>query len=462
MDLFSPDLDEESADTTYRVSELGAELREVVREAFDSVWVAGELQRLTVRPNGHRYFELVEKGARDAIVGKLDAVIWKGDFARIAAQLVRHGQGLAEGLEVRCRVVVDFYPPHGRLQVHVKEIDPVFTLGALARRRQETLDELARQNLLDANRGRALAELPLRVALVTSQGSAAYHDFVATLAESGYGFRLTLVHTAVQGADAERSVASALKAATALPVDCIALVRGGGAKSDLAAFDSRTIALAIARSPVPVLAGLGHEIDSTVADRVAHRSLKTPTGAAQFLVGRLGQADLEVERMRERVVRAARQPVVASRARLLEIERRARDAARTLVRMQSWLERTASALAAASRRRSRLAGERARDLARRLAVASPRAVERRRREPTVVLWRLVGAARGRLGASRERLSGAARLVTSLAPERIVARGFSITRDEKGAIVRSAARCAVGQRLVTTVSDGRLVSRVEER
>ncbi|HLF57911.1 MAG TPA: exodeoxyribonuclease VII large subunit, partial [Thermoanaerobaculia bacterium] len=161
MDLFSPELDEPTGDPTYTVSELGAEIQALLREAYGSVWVAGELQRLVVRGNGHRYFELVEKGEGDAIVGKLDAVVWKGDFARIAPVLVHHGQALAEGLAVRCRVTVDFYPPHGRLQLHVKEIDPIFTLGELARRREQTLAELARLGLLETNRELPLPELPL-------------------------------------------------------------------------------------------------------------------------------------------------------------------------------------------------------------------------------------------------------------------------------------------------------------
>jgi exodeoxyribonuclease VII large subunit len=462
IDLFSPALDDEPEEPTYTVSRLGAEIQELVRATWGSVWVAGELQRLAARASGHRYFELVEKGEGDEIVGKLDAVVWKRDFAQIAPVLARHGQALADGVALRCRVTVDFYPPHGRLQLHVKEIDPVFTLGELARRRQATLAEIERQGLLDANRARPLAELPLAVALVASHGSAAWHDFVATLAESGYGFRVTAIHAAVQGIAAEREVASALAAAAALPVDCVALVRGGGAKSDLAAFDSREIAFAVARCPLPVLTGLGHEIDESVADRVAHRSFKTPTKVAEFLVERLAGAETEVERAALRLARAGRLPLATARARVLAAERRAVVARGRLEVAASRLARLAERLARGGREALRAGALRRLELARGLARAAPRVLERGAREAGVAVWRLVGAARGRLAAETGRLDGRARLVAGLDPDRTLGRGFSITRRESGGIVRDAAEAREGEILVTRLARGELRSRVEER
>jgi exodeoxyribonuclease VII large subunit len=463
VDLFSPELDgaDGAGEPTFSVSELGGAIQTLLRRNFPAVWVSGELQRLNLRPNGHRYFELVEKGEGDQVVGKLDAVVWKGDWQRIAPVLVRHGQALAEGLALRCRVTVDFYPPFGRLQLHVREIDPVFTLGELARRREETLGELARLGLLDANRERLLPELPLYVALVAARDSAAYHDFLATLRESGYGFRVTFVHSAVQGLEAERQVASALAAAALAGADCIALVRGGGAKSDLAAFDSREIALAVARSPLPVLTGLGHEIDFAVADRVAHRSFKTPTKVAEFLVARLEAAELAVTRLRDRLRRAPRTALGAARERLLDAERRSVVARARLADALARLAALAAALARAGRRTLRGAAQAPRELAARLGRSAPRQLERGARELVVGGWRLVGAARARLETERARLDGRARLVAGLAPERTLGRGFSVTRDGAGRIVRDPAAVAAGDPLITTLARGTVRSRVED-
>ena len=258
---------------TYSVSQLGAELKLFLAEAFPGVWVAGEVQRLRESRNGHVFFELVEKGRGDEVVGKLDAVLWRTDHLRVRRELARAGQQLAEGVEVRCLAQPDFYTPTGRLQLTVREIDPVFSLGLMARRRQETLDALAAAGLLERNKALVLPPVPISIGLVTSHGSAAFHDFLATLRDSGFAFRVYLVHVAVQGREAERDVPGALRAAAALPVDCVVLVRGGGARAELAVFDSHRIAEAIATLRVPVLTGLGHEIDLAVADLVAHAAV---------------------------------------------------------------------------------------------------------------------------------------------------------------------------------------------
>ncbi len=332
MDLFSPELDRPDAPPAFTVSQLGRAVQELLRGAFDSVWLTGEVARYRPSQNGHHYFDLIEKGEDDRIVGTLSAVVWRGEWTRIRPVLERAGQRLAEGLAVRCRVTVDFYPPGGRLQVQVREIDPAFTLGDLERRRRETLAELAAAGLLEANRALPLPDLPLAIGLISSRGSAAYHDFLATLSESGYGFRVLFVHAAVQGFDAEREVVSALDLLGQAGVDAVALVRGGGSRTDLAAFDSRAIAGAVARATRPVLTGLGHEIDQSVADLAAHRAFKTPTKVAEFLVSRLAEAELAVTREAKRLAAAPRLPLSAARERLLDAERRTVAARARLVR----------------------------------------------------------------------------------------------------------------------------------
>lgn len=447
---------------TYTVSGLGRELQGLLRAALPSVWVAGEIQRFKTHASGHVYFELVEKGDGDAVVGKLDAVLWRGDAARVRTQLDRHSQRMADGLAIRCRVALDFYPPHGKLQVQVKEVDPVFALGELARRREETLAELAATGLLEANRARPLAALPLHVGLVTSAGSAAYHDFLATLAESGYGFRVTFVHAAVQGSEAERAVASALALVATAGADCAALVRGGGARSDLAAFDSRAIALAVARSPLPVLTGLGHEIDQTVADRVAYQAFKTPTKVAEFLVARMQGADLAVALLRERLATASRLPLARAATALAVAERRALGARARLAQLAARLAALSRALGGAPPRALRAAGSRLRLAAQRLGREGPRGLDRAEREWRQLAVRLEVTARGRLALAAARLGGMARLVTGLAPERTLRRGFSVTRGPSGRALRAPSEVAPGERLTTQLAGGEIASRVEER
>ncbi len=394
-------------------------MKDLLAEAFASVWVVGEVQRFRPSAAGHQYFDLVEKGegaARDQVVGVLSAVIWKGEYLRLRPVLERAGERLADGLRIRCRVSVDFYPPGGRLQVQIREIDPTFTLGDLARRRAETLAALAEAGLMERNKALELPPLPFSIALVTSVGSAAYHDFLATLAESGYGFRVLAVHSAVQGAEAERSLPGALALAAASACDCVVLIRGGGAKSDLAVFDSQAVAEAVARATKPVLTGLGHEIDEAVADLVAWRSFKTPTKVAEELVARIANAETAVVRLRDQLARQARLTVAEAEGRLARAERRAVAARTRLTQVGLRLATLAEGLRRVARHRLRVA------------------------EQQVASW--------------------ARLVAELAPARTLRRGFSITRDASGAVLRDPAAVAAGAAILTDLAGGRIWSRVE--
>lgn len=445
---------------TYSVSRLCGEIRDFLGEAFASVWVAGEAQRVRPSARGHLYFELVEKGERDEIVGKLDAVIWKGDLLRVRRVLDRAGQRLADGMQVRVRASVDFYGPGGRLQLCVREVDPTFTLGMLELRRRETLAALSAAGLLERNRGLPLCELPLTVALITSHESAAYHDFLSGLAESGYGFRVIFVHASVQGREAEREVVSALRALAGLPVDCAVLIRGGGSRSDLAVFDSRAIAEAIALAPFPVLAGLGHEIDRSIADMVAHAAFKTPTKVAEFLVERVALQEQALSDLRSRLLREALEPLRAGREALGRAERGVSLARMRLAAAGHRIEEHARALGRLGRSALRQAGRRQDVLRDRLAALAPRLLESGERARVRLGERMAAAARGHLRETAARLQGIERLCVQLAPERTLERGFSLTRDSSGALLRRPDQAAAGDLITTQLSGGTLKSRVE--
>jgi exodeoxyribonuclease VII large subunit len=262
-----------------------------------------------------------------------------------------------------------------------------------------------------------MPDLPLRIGLITSLGSAAHADFRHELERSGIGFTLVEADARTQGLDAGRSVVAALTRLVAHRVDVVALVRGGGSRTDLAAFDGEVIARAIALAPVPVVTGIGHEVDRSIADEVAHESFKTPTACAAGLVALAAVAIARPEELWREIVRAAD-------SRLVGADDRVRVDARRLARS------SAGGLAAGDRLLT--------DAARRLHRESARAL-------TLADQRLVNA------ETRSR---------SFDPGLALARGWSITRSADGRVVRSVADAPPGAPLVTTVADGDIASTVD--
>ncbi|MCG8460038.1 MAG: exodeoxyribonuclease VII large subunit [Holophagales bacterium] len=449
---------------TYSVSELTEEIREVLRESFRGFWVRGEVHRPRSSARGHLYFEMVEKGAGDEIVGKVDAVMWRSDHQRVRRQLERTDQRLADGLAVRCFGSIDFYGPAGRLQLVVREVDPAFGLGALERRRRETLQALERLGLVERNRSLELSELPLSVGLISSEGSAAYHDFLTTLGESGYGFRVHFVHASVQGPNAERELSSALELlgeAGAAALDAVVVVRGGGARTDLAAFDSRAVAEAVARCPLPVVCGLGHEIDRTISDLVCHTAVKTPTGAAEMLVARVAESHLRWERVRTALAVASHRCLDRALQQMRLGEQVARLARARLEGKAQSLEARAERLAASARRRFLDAERDRRGMAAAVARSARRSLEGQRRLPHDIAGRIAEKATAALARHQAVVEGLERLCQGLAPQRVLERGFSITRTADGTAVTAPDQVRSGDLLTTRTAGGSLRSRVEE-
>jgi len=445
---------------TYSVSELCTEVRELVRSGPPR-WVVGEVQRCRRSRVGHLYFELVEKGVEDDVVGKLEGVIWRRDLHAIERRLREVGQEIGDGLEMRCRGDIDFYPPFGRLQLVVREVDSVFLAGQLSQRRRETIRALAAAGLLERNRALRLTQIPLTLALVTSEGSAAYHDFLSTLAESGFHFKVVHLHAAMQGRQAEREVASALVVAGRLPIECTVLIRGGGSRTDLAAFDSRNVAETIARSPVPVITGLGHEIDLAIADQVAHTATKTPTQAAEFLVQRVSAAERRLVDIGRSIQRQCGLQLVAAANTVTRVESQLRLGTYRVQSEKENLGRLRELLGRSGRHRIRFAGSALAERRARLAVRAPRVLGRRERDVESSMQRAVTVSRGKLREAALAIEGLARVCVHLSPERTLARGFSVTRDAHGKVVVAGNQVEIGERVLTQLARGGFASRVEE-
>jgi len=448
---------------TWSVAELCAAVGAVIEDAFaDELWVRGRIAGMRRSHKGHLYFDLTEPADDDQPVWdtpKLAVVAFRGRLRGIEAVLAKVGNlDLTDGLDVRIRGRVEYYPPQGRVQLTMNAIDPRHTLGQLAADHERVLRLLAGEGLLERNGTLALPDLPMRVGLVTSDGSAAFEDFCHELASTPFGFRVLLADARVQGIDAETSLVAALTALCRLDVDVICIVRGGGARTDLLAFDSESVARAVANCSVPVLVGIGHEVDRSMVDVVAHTSLKTPTACAAALVARIRGAVDRLEAVGRRTAAAAHQRLATAGGRIDG------DTRRVVTTSRRQLAGASSAVHAASGRLPTLARRGVAHHERRIDAGAGRAVsaarlhlagaDRARRASSATLVRAGPAA---LRRAADRLDRAGALVAAVDPARVVALGYSITRDADGGLVRSAAKVAAGDRLVTQLHDGVLHS-----
>ncbi len=432
--------------STLTVGELCTLIRVVIEETMpDDVWVEGEISGLHRARNGHVYFDLIEPGEAPgaSAAATVPVVLFRDTRDRVNRLLKRHGDPIrmSDGVSVRIQGRVDYYPPSGRVQLRMSSIDPTFTLGRLTAHRDALLAALSAEGVLRANAARRWVPVPLRVGLVTSVGSAAHADIFRVLEQSGFAFTVVQVDTPVQGAGAEVPVAAAISAADSAEVDVLLVARGGGSKTDLAVFDHERVARAITSARVPVVTGIGHDIDRSVADEVAHTSTATPTAAAQFVVVR-------VEHWLDRLSDHERHLVAAGR--------------RAVQRADQRLETVRSGVSVSTRnvlgRRDRQLTVHCRQLAK-----TARSVERRALGQIARgVARLDVAQRHGLTIAARRVDAAAAQVRALDPAAALARGWSITRDGDGRIVRSANAVEPGDAVTTQLVDGVLTGTITAR
>lgn len=437
------ELGDVAEERTFSVGELTSGVSDAVRRAFpEQVWVKGEVQNLKRYPNGHTYFSLVEKaaGQGDRVKARLDCVLFRDDRPAVNRALKEvPGAELGDDVEVRIRGRVGVYAVQGRLQFVMAAIDPVFTVGGIAANRERVLRALAADGLLDVNGRLPLPLVPLRVGLITSIESAAYHDFVHELETSGFAFQVGAVDVRVQGAAASRRIVWALHELSARSFDVVVVVRGGGSRADLAPFDTEQVAREIAAMSVPVLTGVGHEVDHSVADEVAHTACKTPTACAQILVNQVRSFVQNLDHAAQRVGARARSRAALAARELDDAARRVqRGAPAALARERAQVDQRSGRVEELGRRRTRDA---------QVALAA--------RERAVVT-----AATHHLRRATTRLDGSEATLRALDPRRVLERGYTITRTASGRIVRRASDAAVGDELVTELAAGRVASRVE--
>lgn len=289
-----PDVSQEqqySGIPVFSLSELNAAIKETIELAFpETIWVVAEISEIRCNSKGHCYLELVEREDEET-VAQIRANIWSGTFRSIASRFEKAtGESLKQGMKVLLQVNVTFHEIYG-LSLNIRDIDPTYSLGEMARKKREVIERLTKEGLINLNRQVPLPLVPQRIAVISSATAAGYGDFINHLDENPYGYKIfhTLYQALMQGQEAVVSIISALRDVNKhrKRYDAVVIVRGGGSQIDLSCFDTYALAVEVAKSPLPVITGIGHERDDTIADIVAHMKLKTPTAVAEFLLSNM-------------------------------------------------------------------------------------------------------------------------------------------------------------------------------
>jgi exodeoxyribonuclease VII large subunit len=390
------------------VSELTAQVKDLLEAAFPSLWVAGEISNFSRPQSGHCYLTLKDDRAQ------LRAAMWRPVASRVRFDM-------HDGLEVVCRGRLEIYAPRGTYQLIIEEIEPK-GMGALELALRQLREKLAREGLFDPARKRPLPSFVRQIAVVTSPTGAAIRDFLQVLGRRWRGADVLIAPVRVQGEGAAQEIAAAIATLNRLarPIDCLVVTRGGGSLEDLWAFNEEPVVRAIAASRIPVISAVGHEIDVTLSDLAADLRALTPSEAAELVAPAAEELLGELRQIKNRLTAALRSRALTARSRLDAINRHH--------------------------------------------------VFRRPRQHVYDLTRLVDEWSGRMHRSMRQIfqhaqhslnSTSARL-ESLGPLAVLARGYSITqRTSDGRVIRSASELTPGERISTRFARGKSISRVEE-
>ena len=420
--------------------ELNGLVREVIEMGMpNEYWVEAELSECR-ESRGHCYMELIQRDEQAATpVARASAKCWASKWMLVRPHFEHTtGQRLAAGMKVLLKVYPQFHEAYGFSWI-VTDIDPTYTLGDQARRRQDIIRQLKAEGVFDLQKELTLPALCLRIAVVSSQTAAGYGDFCNQLADSPFAFRTQLFPATMQGEGVEQSVIAALERIydQIQAFDCVVIIRGGGATSDMSGFDTLLLAENVANFPLPIITGIGHDRDESILDMVSHRRVKTPTAAAAFLVDHAQTMFDTLIRMSDRIAQYARQTLSAHHLQLSTLST-------AIPRLFSVVK---------TRQEARIDAL----FSRMLATAQQRIIGQQNHLDTLG-QRMPMLTERKLTAEQHRLELLEEKTKHLDPTLLLQRGYSIT-VHKGRVVRDPKSLKKGDTVETRLEKGTIKSTV---
>lgn len=422
--------------------ELNSLVRDVIETTLDGAyWVEAELSEAR-EVHGHCYMELVQKDLFGATpVARASAKCWRNTWIRLKPKFERTtGQSLHAGMKVMLLVTANFHEAYGFSWI-VQDIDPTYTMGDMARKRLEIINQLKAEGVFDMQKGLELPMFAQHIAVISSEGAAGYGDFCNQLKENdeGFWFYTELFPAVMQGADVEPTVIAALDAINDRldEFDVVVIIRGGGATADMSGFDTLSLAENVANFPIPVITGIGHDRDESVLDMVSHTRVKTPTAAAAFLVDHLEDVWLHINDCQTRLLNVVNRRMDLAKERLSRLAERI-PTLFSLVKVQQ------------TNRVDRLAN--------RLSTLMHEQLMHEQYRVQALERVMQPLAQQRLTTERHRLEQLGIRLHSVDPALMLKRGYSITRIN-GKAVRDASQLKTGDEIETQLEKGTVKSKV---
>ena len=431
----------ETENKSYSVTQYMKALKQKV-ESTPAVWVRGVITQINEKS------KVVYLSIADFEEGNVNPLAtvplycFAAKYAAIRTKIENYPQPftLKEQLKVSFLIKADLYVPYGKLQAQILDIDPVYTLGELALTKSAILKRLALEGLLEKNKALELADVPIRVGLITGEGTAAYKDFTTKLAESPFNFKVKTVYAKMQGADTEPTVLAALEElAKDSELDVVCIIRGGGSKTDLNFFDSEALCRAVANFPLPVFTGIGHEIDRSLLDEVAYQSCITPTDTAKRLIDRVADSWNKMLSLAQDIALQTKETLVAVNRDLTNKGNRLQQKVNALIQKEAM-------------KLSLYKGNLQKDL--QFIFRGER--ERIARDSEG----LHQGSRKILDLEKSKFSLFELRVKSADPETTLSKGYTLTLDANGKFIRNKSQLKPGDTLTTRFKDGSVQSVVK--
>lgn len=452
----------------FSLFELNKLIKEVITKSLpDSYWVIAEISEINEHPSGHCYLELIQKDeATDNIKAKARANIWSYTYRMLKPYFeTMTNRPLSRGMSILVNAQVVFHEMYG-YSLNIIDIEPSFTLGDIELKRRETISKLIADGVMEMNKEQELDLLPKRIAIISSPSAAGLQDFTNQLNHNqfGYQFDYELFPSVMQGDDAENSITSSLNKIYDIKenFDVVVIVRGGGAQTDLSCFDSYQLSSNIAQFPIPILTGIGHDKDVSVADMVAYKALKTPTAVAEFLISRFNDAESILADFTSQIETLTEQIINTETDKLNNNQLKLQYFSSTIISHQKTIiSNISKTIPYISKQLVKKQGDIVLAKKAKLLLALNSALNNRKATLNVTLIKINKAVPQRINDEKNRQSYLFRTMQNLNPTNILERGYSITYYN-GKVLKSAETVNVGDEIKTILKKGEVIGNIVKK